>query len=232
MRDLLEAHNNKAFQRLPISRRELFEKAEKAALKPLPREWFPMKQIKWATVQFNYHVELREDLHYYSVPHYLYRKEPKTRVKIVYDERIVAIYYDNLRIVQHRRDRTPNEYTTIASHMPDNHRLYADWSPERFRRWAKSIGAEVAIVIEKVLSSRKHPEQAFKVCMGILNLATKHGNERLNSVCRRANRFGTSSFKRIENMLKLSLEEEKHPQLALIGTIGEHENVRGAQYYN
>ncbi len=68
---LLEEHNNRAFQRLKISRRELFEKVKKSALKPLPRERFPMKTSKWLTVQFNYHVELREDLHYYSVPHYL-----------------------------------------------------------------------------------------------------------------------------------------------------------------
>jgi len=64
------------------------------------------------TVQFNYHVELREDYHYYSVPHYLYAKETKTIVKMVFDERVVAIYYDNVRIVQHRRDRSPNEWSS------------------------------------------------------------------------------------------------------------------------
>ncbi len=50
---LLEEHNNKAFQRLKISRRELFEKAEQKALKPLPAERYPMKTTNWRTVQFN-----------------------------------------------------------------------------------------------------------------------------------------------------------------------------------
>ena len=90
----LEAHNNKNFQRLDISRRELFERTERSALRPLPAERYPMKETKWVTVQFNYHVELREDLHYYSVPHYLYTKKPKTKVKMVYDDRIVALYSD------------------------------------------------------------------------------------------------------------------------------------------
>ena len=230
--DFLEEHNNRAFQRLKISRRELFEKVEQKALKPLPAERYPMKRSKWMTVQFNYHVELREDLHYYSVPHYLYQKKPKTRVKMVYDDRNVVLYYDNVRIVQHKRDRTPNEYSTNTDHMPENHRAYAEWSPGRFQRWAKSIGEEVAQVIEKVLESRKHPEQAFKVCMGILSMAKKYGTQRLNNACKQANQFGTCSFKRIESMIKLGLEEEKHPELELISTIPDHENIRGGQYYS
>jgi transposase len=229
---LLEEHNTTDFQRLKISRRELFEQTERAALKPLPKERFPMKTTKWVTVQFNYHVELREDLHYYSVPHYLYKKQPKTKVKMVYDERIVAIYYDNIRIAQHRRDRGPNEYSTIPEHMPDHHRFYAEWSPKRIRRWARSIGEEAAVVIEKVLESRKHPEQAFKVCLGILSLAKKYGPERLNKACKKATRFGTCSLKSIENMLKRGLEEEQHPQLEFEPCIPDHENIRGSLYYH
>ena len=226
----LEEHNNKALQRLKISRRELFNKAEKSALNRLPSERFPQKTSRWVSVQFNYHVELREDLHYYSVPYYLYKKNPKTKVKLVFDERIVAIYYDNVRIAQHHRDRTPNDYTTIAAHMPENHRSYHEWSPARLRRWAAAIGPEAAQVVEKVLAGRKHPEQAYKVCMGILSLAKKHGNDRLNRICRRANHLGIRSYKRIESMVKLDVEEKKQPQLFTV--LPEHENIRGAGYYN
>ena len=226
----LEKHNNTPFQRLPMSRRELFERTERTALQPLPRERFPMKTTLLVTVQFNYHVELRDDYHYYSVPNYLYTKEPKTKVKMVFDERVVAIYYDNVRIAQHRRDRSPNGYTTLPEHMPEHHRAYAEWSPERLESWAKSIGEEVAQVIRNVLSSRKHPEQAYKACMGILSLAKKHGDERLNRVCKRANEFGTSALKVIRNMINLDLEEENQHQL--FPPIPDHENIRGSQYYH
>jgi len=228
--ELLEEHNNKNLQRMPISRRQLFERTERSALTPLPGERFAMKTTKWVSVQFNYHVELREDLHYYSVPYYLYRKEPKTKVKLVFDDRIVAIYYDNVRIVQYRRDRTPNDYTTLPEHMPEQHRVYAEWSAERFERWARSIGDEVAVVIKKVLATRKHPEQAFKACMGVLSLAGKHGDERLNRICKRANGFGTTSVKRIHNMIKLDLEQESQQQL--FSPLPEHENIRGSEYYH
>jgi hypothetical protein len=57
---------------MTVSRRELFEEIEKAELKALPITPYPLKHIQDnALVQFNYHVELKEDHHYYSVPHSL-----------------------------------------------------------------------------------------------------------------------------------------------------------------
>ena len=57
---LLEKHNRRRFQRLPYSRRELFEQIKRHTLAPLPRHHFPLQQTREVTVQFNYHVELRE----------------------------------------------------------------------------------------------------------------------------------------------------------------------------
>ena len=233
IRDLLEKHNNRPFQKLEISRRELFEKVERQALAPLPAERFPLKSVAMATVQFNYHVELHEDIHYYSVPHYLRTKDPKTQVKIVYDDRVVAIYYDNMRIVQYMRDRAPNGYTTLAEHMPPEHRWYAEWSRERFISWARTMGSQVETVIAKVLDSHTYAPQGFRVCLGILNLAKPHGAEKLNKACRRALSFGTYSYTRIRNILAQGLEQERQPQLELLSPrLPEHENLRGREYFN
>ncbi len=224
--DMLEQHNNTPFQRLKISRRELFDKIEKPVLKSLPKERYAIKQCRELTVQFNYHVELREDRHYYSVPWQLKGE----RMRVVYDDRNVAIYYDNIRIVQHKRDRSPNGYTTLHSHMPASHRYYAQWSSERFLKWAQAIGDDVAEIIQVVLKSRKHPEQAFKTCMGILNLVKKHGPDRLNKACVRALGFGFYSYKRIKNILDRGLEEEPLIESREL-TVSSHENIRGSQYY-
>jgi transposase len=231
IRPLLEEHNNRPFQRLPLSRRELFEQSERSTLQPLPAQPFAMRSTRWATVAFNYHIELREDRHYYSVPYYLYRKEPKTKVKLVFDERVVAIYYDNVRIAQHPRDRTPNGYSTAPEHMPEAHRVYGDWSPERLESWAKAVGEEVLTVVRNILASRRHPEQAYRACMGVLSLAKKYGNQRLNTVCGRANRFATSSVTSIRNMIAVDVEEE-HQQERLFARTPDHENIRGAEYYH
>ncbi len=231
IRELLHAHNERLFSRLPYSRQQLFQQIEQAALRPLPTEPFMMKTTTKATVAINYHVELREDRHYYSVPHHLRRRDPPTQVKLVYDDRVVAIYWDNVRVVQHHRDRTPGGYTTLAEHMPDNHRFYAEWSPERFQGWAASIGAETAQLIAKVLASVDYPPQAFRRCLGILNLARRHGSQRLNAACAKALTMGVLSYKRISTMLALKMEHEAQPQLNL-SPLPLHENVRGGQYFN
>lgn len=231
IRELLEDHNRRPFSRLPYSRRELFQRVEIQTLRPLPAEPFMLKNTIEATVAINYHVELREDRHYYSVPHHLRRRDPPTRVKVVYDDRVVAIYWDNVRVAQHRRDRTPNGYTTLAEHMPSNHRWYAEWSAERFLGWAAAVGPETKEVIDKVLSAAAYPPQAFRSCLGILSLAKRHGSERLNKACGKALRVGTQSYTRIKNILALGLEEDTQPRLDL-GALPEHENVRGSGYFN
>ena len=224
--DLLKKHNDTPFQRLKISRRGLFEEIEKPVLKSLPVERYSLKQCKDLTVQINYHVELREDRHYYSVPWQFRGK----RVRVIYDDRTVAIYYDNIRIVQHKRIRIPNDYTTLPIHMPPEHRNYAEWRPERFIKWGQSIGDDVAEMIRVVLKSRKHPEQAFKTCMGILNLVKEHGPDRLNKACRRALGFGFYSYRRIKNILDRGLEEEVLAESMELPVLS-HENIRGSQYY-
>ena len=44
IRPLVDAHNATRFQRLPYSRRELFDRIERAALQPLPAERF---EVGW-----------------------------------------------------------------------------------------------------------------------------------------------------------------------------------------
>jgi transposase len=232
IRELVEQHNNRPLQRLGISRRELFERTERCALKPLPPEPFPLQDIQMATVGVNYHVELREDRHYYSVPHYLRTRHPTTEVKIVYDERIVSVYHQNVRVAQHLRDRSPNGYTTLPEHMPPAHRHQAEWSAERLLGWAKQVGAETEEVITKVLQSRTYAPQAFRVCLGILSLSKRHGSLRLNRACRRALSFGVHSLATIRNILAQGLEQDSQPELGLVAPVLDHENLRGAGYFN
>jgi len=94
---LLKEHNNKPFQKLKTSRRELFEEIERSELGTLPGQKYELKKFLNVKVQFNYHIEVREDRHYYSVP---WRYKGK-RVTVIYTERIVEVYHNNLRIAFH-----------------------------------------------------------------------------------------------------------------------------------
>lgn len=225
--ELLDRHNNMRFQRLEKSRRQLFEEIEKPTLKPLPAHRYEPRRFLNLKVQFNYHIEIREDRHYYSVPWRYKRK----RVQVIYTYRAVEIYHDNLRIAFHRRDTIPNKYTTLREHMPPHHRFYDEWSPQRMINWAEKIGPQVKAMITEVFARREHPEQAFKVCLGIINLSKKYGEQRLNRACMRALEFSNYSYKVVKNILEKGLDRmEEDPKNA--EPLCLHENIRGSQYYS
>ena len=224
IREELEKYNAKPMQKLKISRRQLFNEIEKDVLKPLPTEKYVIRRFKRLKVQFNYHVLLWEDKHYYSVP-YRYRRQ---KVWVIYTDSIVEIFLKNRRIAFHKRNRTPNGYTTVTEHMPSQHQFISGWNPQRLINWARNIGEPVQAMIEHILAQRPHPEQAFKVCLGILNLEKQYSRERLNKACQRALEFQLYSYKAIKNILVKRLENYQQESFELLP---DHQNLRGHHYY-
>jgi hypothetical protein len=114
--------------------------------------------------------------------------------------------------------------------MPSHHQAASDWNPERLTNWARNLGEYVEAVITHILTQRGHPEQAYKACLGILNLTRKAGidKQRLNKACQRAVEFQYYSYKGIERILKNKTEEQ---QLDCFQPLPEHPNIRGNNYY-
>lgn len=225
----LEDHNNRKLSKMTVSRRQLFEEVEKKELKMLPVEPYPHKEFQNGRAGFNYHIELKEDKHYYSVPYLLRGKE----VKLIYDDRNVAIIHNNMRIVQYRRNRQAHKYTTKNEHMPDKHRFAEDWNPDKFKWWAGNIGEQTQYTITHILESKKHPEQAYKSCMGILSLAKKYGNDLLELACRKAINIDYINYGYISDEIKKIQEQYKQKedskQMSLL--LERHENIRGKECY-
>jgi len=87
-------------------------------------------------------------------------------------ENVVEVFCKNKRVSSHKRDDTPGRHSTHSPHMPESHRQYTEWNPERFRRWAEQIGVLTAELVEKIFSSRRHPEQGYRSCLGLMRLET------------------------------------------------------------
>ena len=224
IREQLEKLNGRTMKHLGNSRRELFEELDRPALKPLPIEPYEFAIWKKAKVHIDYHVEFEK--HYYSVPHELISE----KVWIRATRYIVEIFYKHRRVASHPRSRARGRHTTRIEHMPANHRHYAEWSPERFLRWAEQIGPQTRDSIEAALNSRRHPQQAYRTCLGILNLAKRYTKERLEATSERALAFGIHSYKGIKNILdegldRVPLEEPASKRL------DPHANIRGSSYY-
>ena len=97
--------------------------------------------------------------------------------------------------------------------------------------WASKIGSEVEMMIINVLKSRQHPEQAFKVCLGIINLSGKYGHSRLDKACKRSLEFHNYSYKAVKNILEKGLDKVQEEAL-LPELLPLHENIRGSIYYS
>jgi hypothetical protein len=132
-------------------------------LDPAPEE--PYEFARWQRAR--YHVEF--DKHYYSVPHTLRGKEVEIRAT----EKTVEIFYRRQRQASHARVRSPGRYSTQREHMPPAHQYVDGWSPERFLRWAEDSGPHTAALVAAVLDGRRHPQQAYRTCLGVLSLAKR-----------------------------------------------------------
>ena len=96
-------------------------------------------------------------------------------------------------------------------------------------RWAGRIGPQTQLAVEAILSSRAHPEQAYKSCQGVLHLEKKVGRERLERACERALCYQSVSYRVIRSIIERGLDtlpDQTAPVLVMV-----HENIRGAAAY-
>lgn len=227
IRGLLDVLNNKKMEHLGKSRRELFETLDRPALRPLPARAYEYAVWKKARVNIDYHVEF--DKHYYSVPHTLVHQQVEVRAS----ERTVEIFFKKKQCALHPRSTARGRHTTLAEHMPASHRFYSEWSPDRFLHWAEKNGAYTARLIQIVLQSRTHPEQAFRACLGILSFSKKYRPERLEAACQYALANEIHTYRGIKNILQNGLDlrdnAEKNSQTL---PVSSHANIRGKEYYH
>jgi len=224
--ELLGDLNSKPFQKLPGCRKQLFDTLERPALNPLPAKPYQYAEWKKATVNIDYHIEV--DRHYYSVPYQLIKNKLDVRIT----QRTIECFYKNKRVASHIRSYQKGRHTTIKEHMPKSHQKWAQWTPDRFIRWAGKIGPHTATLIETILNSRAHPQQGFRSCLGILRLAKSYGNQRLEAACRRAVIIGGTSYRSVESILKHNLDQKPLAQEQAAEPGIAHTNIRGSQYYH
>lgn len=224
--ELLTRLNQRPFKKLAGSRASCFEALEKSVLNPLPATRYTVAEWKKARVNIDDHMELTG--HYYSVPYLLVREE----VEVRFTASCVEVFSQGNRVASHRRRDTKGGHTPVSKHMPKSHRQYLEWSPSRIIAWAATIGASTAFVVERIMSSRSHPEQGYRSCLGILRLCKPYSKARLEAACKRAMTIGTGAcrYKSIRSILETGLDRQPLPERQAEKTI-KHPNIRGGAYY-
>lgn len=220
--------NDKPYKNTPYSRRYFFEQKEKHLLHSLPTEAYSPKKMVQLTVQRNYHVQIRENNHYYSVPYAYVGK----KVTVCYDSRSVEVYCDYERIAIHHRNGYTKMYYTQVEHMPPNHQAMEErkgWSKEGLLNQARKIGTAVEEVAKLILESNFLVEQNFKSCYGMVMLANKYTPVRLENACKRALQGTRVNYTMIKNILERGLDKMFSEDIN--SPIPPHENIRGRDHY-
>jgi transposase len=220
---LLEDLNNRVMRQVGKSRRHLFEEIERAALAPLPAIPFEYAEWKTAKVHPDYHVEV--DKTFYSVPHRLIGR--RVDVRLTY--RTVEIFYDHSRVASHVRRSQRCGHVTVNEHMPKAHQRYANITPASLIKMAARIGVNAAILVERMMRERPHPEQGYRSAMGIISLARRYERQRLEAACERALCVNAVSYSSVSAILKSGLDRAKPSEPAK--ATPTHANIRGGAYY-
>jgi transposase len=225
IRPLLTELNDRPFQRLPGSRRSVFEALDRPAMRPLPATPYVFAEWKELTVAFDYHVDV--DHHYYSVPHALVGHTVWAR----FTAASVEVFFRSERVATHGRSYQRGTHTTLPEHMPKSHRAHAEWSPRRLIQWGAAIGTHTGAVVEHLLRSKPHPEQGYRACLGLLNLSRAYGEARLEAAAALAVRLGSPTRKSVKSILE-SGRDRRRPSESPELELPVHGNLREPGYYH
>ena len=219
---MVERINAHVMRRLGVSRRHLFETVERPVLALLPDADCQFAEWRLARVSLDYHVEF--DGFFYSVPHGLIREQVDIRATT----RTIELFHRGQRIAAHQRRHGGRRHGTDPDHMPSAHRRYAEWTPDRFRRWGASIGPNTEGLVIAILANRPHPEQGFRTCLGILRLFKDIAPERAEIVAARAVAIGALTYKSIAAIIANKTDRKTPTDDAVI----DHPNLRGPGYFH
>ena len=135
--------NDRVTRHLGASRRSLFEKIERAALKSIPAEPYVFAQWKQCRAGIDYHVEIKP--YFYSVLYTPLRETMWAR----YTEHTVEVFHRDNRVATHPRiPLDGRKHSTLPEHMPSSHRRFADWTLERIKRQAGEVGPNTSALVD------------------------------------------------------------------------------------
>lgn len=226
IQELLVGLNNRPFRKRDGSRRSLFESLDQPVLRPLPAERYEYGDWETHRVNIDYHVEC--DNHWYSVPYQLTQKEVEVRATAT----IVEIFHRGVRIASHARSHVPHAATTVNDHRPKAHQRHLEWTPSRLVDWAKKIGPATADLFDRIMASKRHPEQGYRSCLGILRLSKQYTSLRVEAAARRAIALDACSYQSVKSILQCHLDSQTIESAAEPKPPLQHPNIRGSEYFD
>ncbi|MDA8335985.1 MAG: IS21 family transposase [Peptococcaceae bacterium] len=224
--ELLKELNEQPFEKLDGTRRQRFEAAEKAKLRPLPVSRYELEKWCKPKVHPDHHVQV--DSNFYSVPYQLTGQQVDARLTAS----TVEILYKGRRVASHARSHGKGEYSTLREHRPPEHQKYLEHNTlEWVFGQAKATGPNVVRFVKAVAERREVPEQAIRTCQGTLSLVKRYGGERVDVACAVALANDTLSYRKVKAILDNETDRMSQEGTNSSPGLPVHENLRGPAYY-
>ncbi len=178
-------------------------------------------------MNIDYHVAF--DGNFYSVPYNLVQQAVEIRATVT----TIEILHQSVRVASHVRSRGREKVITNQEHRPKSHQAHLEWPPSRMVQWAETIGPHTAQLFERILADKPHPEMGYRGCLGIIRLAKKYSNARMEAAAERALLTGACRYRSIASILKNSLDRQPLPGKPDKPATPppRHDNIRGAEYF-
>ena len=209
----VERINDQTHRRFGVSRRERFEKIEKAALKALPSVEYDGGEWKTAKLHPDCYVAVDGD--YYSAPH-IHRGK---RLRIKLTEHHVEIFLNLERLAIHPRCRQKmGMRIKILAHFPANSVAFYEATPQKLLSQSRFIHPDLNTLFLELFNADVYAH--IRRAMGLVSACTKEisrsgytlASEHIGTAIatmRRYNRIRTPYF---QELLKQACKQSMNPQ--------------------
>lgn len=176
-----------------------FAEREKPALQPLPS---PRPElVVWAVAQVHSNCHIVFARCYYSVPY----QEIGEIVDVRGTDTVVQIFRDHRQLALHPRGDRPGKFVTNDQHYPPKKVAYMMKTPQWCLRRAADVGPSCDEMIRRLLGDRV--VNRIAAAQGILSLAKKYGEARVEAACARALGHETVEYRAVNNILQKGLDQ-------------------------
>lgn len=225
----LAEFNERPFTRKKGCRLSAFEEEEKFALSPLPSMPYKMSEWKTAKVRPDYHISV--DSMFYSVPYeYINRK-----VDVKLSDDLVEVYFNHMRVASHKRLYGKfGQLSTVRDHMPENHKLFVDQTPEAAFEWAESIGGSTLTVVKYILDTSQTEKLALQSIFSLKKSERCYTKYEIERACKMIiSMTKRPTVKSIQTILKSNKKNDAEQELKRKAETNENNYgfTRGARYY-
>lgn len=180
--------------------REVFERDERPLLKHAPTEKYDVPHWADAKVHPDHHLQVLKSL--YSVPTRFIGKTVRVRA----DRRTVRIYVQTEMIKTHPRV-APGKRSTDPNDYPQGKSEYAMRSIDGLLHRAKGRGEHVGLFAQRLLGGPL-PWITMRQGYELVRLCDRHGDARVDALCKAALDFEVIDVPRIGKMLKHAIAVE------------------------